>query len=488
MNEDYQIDHNEQSLDPADWDSMKNLAHQMVEDMFDYLKNISKQPVWKPIPEDVKKKLSVDIPLEPQSSESVYQDFKNYVLPYTKGGIHPRFFALVEGTGTPLGALADMLASTMNSNVCNGENTPMYVDNQVVQWCKQILNFPSFSSGMLVSGSSMANNIALTIARNNKVHDNVRVEGLVNVNKKMVVYCSTETHSCIQKSVEIIGLGTTALRRIPVNKNFQMEIDALKNTICEDIASGFIPICVVANAGTVNSGAIDPLCEINDLCKKYNLWFHVDGAYGAVAKLTDDYSDELLGIEYADSVGFDLHKWMYIPYEVGCVLIRNAEAHISTFSLNPEYLKIAKRGAMAGPESTNNLGFELSRGFKALKVWMSLKEHGLTKYKIQIAQNINQARYLTQLIQKNDFLELLAPQSLSIVCFRFWDSSLSEEKLDILNTEILLQLQEKGIATPSSTVLNGKFAIRVCIVNHRTKYYDLDIMLNEILKIGETLL
>ena len=475
----------EYTLDPEDWPAMEQLAVQMAGDMMAYLQGLENQPSWKPIPLEVKKYLEQKIPITPQSPEEVYQEFKDNILPYNKGNIHPRFFAWVQGTGTPLGALADLLASTMNPNVTIGEHTPMYVDKQVVEWCKQLLNFPSDSSGILVSGGSMANITALTVARNSFLGPTLRQEGLVKVNKQLVIYCSTETHSCILKAAEILGVGTNHVRKIGVNDSFEMKIDELKTTIQKDKANGLTPFAIVATTGTVNTGAIDPLEAIHHICQQFGLWMHIDGAYGALAKLDTHYADALKYIEKADSVAFDLHKWLFIPYEVGCTLIKDAAAHRASFAITPNYLLQTERGLAGGLDSINNYGFELSRGFKALKVWMSLKEHGRDKYAQLIAQNNRQAEYLGKKVEQTPSLELVAPVSMSIVCFRFVDKRLTEEQLNDLNEEILLQLQENGIASPSSTILNGKYCIRVCIVNHRTKNADLDLLLEKALEIGQ---
>jgi glutamate/tyrosine decarboxylase-like PLP-dependent enzyme len=382
-----------------------------------------------------------------------------------------------------LGALSDLLAAAMNPNVTIGEHAPMYVDKQVVEWCKQMLNFPASASGILLSGGSMANITALTVARNHQAH-HARENGVFQQTKPLLLYCSSETHSCVIKAAEIIGLGTRAVRIIRTNDDFQMDTAELETTITEDIANGFQPICVVATAGTVNTGAIDPLAAIHDICRKHGIWFHIDGAYGALCKLDPRYARELEVIEEADSVAFDLHKWLYIPYEVGCALFKNAEAHKNSFAITPNYLLQASRGLAAGPESMNNLGFELSRGFKALKVWMSIKEHGLQKYADMITQNNRQAEYLGAKITKNPHLRLLAAVSMSLVCYQFTDHHSGTEETNELNREILIRLQEQGIASPSSTILNNNFCIRVCIVNQRTRKSDLDLLVEHTVRIG----
>ena len=476
------------TLDPENWDQMRQLGHQMIDDLFDYWQSLRDQKIWKPIPLEVKEFLNQPIPENGQDPAEVYEDFKQYIFPYNKGNVHPRFFAWIQGTGTPLGVLADLLASGMNPNSTIGEHSAMYVDRQVVNWCKELMNFPPEASGILVSGGSMANITALTVARNSFGEEKIRQRGLKAASAQLVLYCSVETHSCIQKAAEIIGLGTDAVRKIGVNEHYEMNVDELEQQIQGDIQKGLLPFALVGTSGTVNTGAIDPMDELLGISRKYGLWFHVDGAYGALAKLDPKYAGRLKALESADSIAFDLHKWLYVPYEVGCTLIRDAKKHREAFAIMPNYLLQESRGLSGGLDSINNYGFELSRGFKALKIWMSLKEHGRTKYAQMIAQNNRQAEYLGRLVAQTPELELTAPVSMSITCFRMVYPGLSEEQLRELNREILLRLQEEGIASPSSTILNGKYTLRVANVNQRTQMGDMDLLVREILRIGREVL
>ena len=476
----------EKTLDPENWDEMRSLGHDMMDDVIDYLQNVRSRPVWTPFPNSSKEFLTEKLPQDSMDAKAVYKQFKKEIFPYTKGNIHPRFWAWVQGTGTPMGVMADMLASTMNPNVTIGEQSALYVDQQVVNWCKEMMGFPDSASGMLLSGASMANTTALIIARNTMLPD-VRKNGMQSEIKKPTIYLSKETHSCVIKAAEVIGIGSNNIRTLPVGDQYKIMIDKLEMQIKQDISEGFNPFCIVANVGTVNTGAIDDLTSISQLCKKYNLWFHIDGAFGALAKLTPEYQEELKPIELADSVAFDLHKWMYMPYEVACVLVKNNASHRDAFVIQPSYLLNHERGLAAGPDSLNNFGIELSRGFKALKVWMSLKEHGVKKYAEQIEKNIHQARYLATLIDRHKRLELLASVTLNIVCFRYNHGNSSEKKLNHLNKEIVMKIQEQGIASPSSTFLNGKYAIRVAITNHRSLTEDFDIFVDEVLRLGDEL-
>jgi aromatic-L-amino-acid decarboxylase len=474
----------DQNLDPKDWEAMRALGHQMVDDLIDYWAGIREQKIWRPIPDEVKEVFDQPIPEQGQSPEEVYREFKENIFPYNKGNVHPRFFAWIQGTGTPMGTFGDLLASGMNPNTAIGEHSAMYVDRQVVNWCKELMNFPSEASGILVSGGSMANITALTVARNSFGEEKIRQKGLKAASGQLLIYCSVETHSCIQKAAEIIGLGTDAVRKIGVNERFELDVQLLKAQLEEDLQAGFLPFCLVGTAGTVNTGAIDPMVDLLEISRAYGLWFHVDGAYGALGKLDPNYADALRAIEEADSLAFDLHKWLYVPYEVGCTLIRDAKKHRDSFAITPNYLLQEKRGLSGGLDSINNYGFELSRGFKALKVWMSIKEHGRAKYAAMIAQNNRHAAYLAELVEENPYLELTAPLSMSITCFRMIQPGWGEEALQALNKEILLRLQEEGIASPSSTILNGKYTLRIANVNQRTQREDMELLVREVLRIG----
>lgn len=478
----------DQTLDPKDWEAMRALGHQMVDDLIDYWAGIREQKIWRPIPDEVKQVFDLPIPEQGQSPEEVYREFKEYIFPYNKGNVHPRFFAWIQGTGTPMGTFGDLLASGMNPNTAIGEHSAMYVDRQVVNWCKQLMNFPAEASGILVSGGSMANITALTVARNSFGEEKIRQRGLKAASGQLLIYCSVETHSCIQKAAEIIGLGTDAVRKIGVNERFELDVHLLKEQLEDDLQAGFLPFCLVGTAGTVNTGAIDPIVELLEISRAYGLWLHVDGAYGALAKLDPIYASALRAIEEADSLAFDLHKWLYVPYEVGCTLIRDAKKHRDSFAITPNYLLQEKRGLSGGLDSINNYGFELSRGFKALKVWMSIKEHGRAKYAAMIAQNNRHAAYLAALVEQNPYLELTAPLSMSITCFRMIQPGWGEEALQMLNKEILLRLQEEGIASPSSTILNGKYTLRVANTNQRTRKEDMELLVREVLRLGKSII
>jgi len=410
------------------------------------------------------------------------------VLPHPMGNIHPRFWGWVIGTGTPFGMLAEMLAAGMNPNLGGGNHVANYVEAQVLDWCKEMLGFPAGASGLLVSGGSMANLVGLTVARNAKAEFDLRREGLCAAPRKMVLYGSAETHSSVHKSVEMLGLGSDAYRHIPVDAEFQIDLPALEAAIAADRAAGHYPFCVVGSAGTVNTGAFDDLEALVDICRREGMWFHVDGAFGALAALSPALSGLVAGMERADSIAFDLHKWLYMPIEVGCTLVRREEDHRRAFSLTPDYLAHGgERGLASGAHWFSDYGIQLSRGFRALKVWLSIKEHGIRKYGRLIQQNVDQARYLADLVDAAPQLERLAPAPLNIVCFRYRVDSLDETALNELNQELLIRLHESGAAVPSYTTLNGSYALRVAITNHRSRREDFEILVREVIRLGEEL-
>jgi len=481
----------EENLDPEDWDSMRDLGHQMLDDMFDHLKGVRDRPVWQHAPEEIKRHFNGPIPSDPELPEDIYKEFQKYILPYPIGNINPRFWGWVFGTGTVFGALADFLAASINTNSGGIDyHSAPYVERQLIDWFKGVFSFPASASGVLTGGCSEANLIGLAVARNTKAGYQIRQEGLQSPHPRLIVYASEQAHSSIQKAIELLGFGSEALRLIPVNDQFQIDLKALQTTIAQDRSNGHLPICVVGAAGTTNTGSIDDLISLAQICQRENLWFHVDGAFGVWAVLSPQAKGQLAGIEQADSLAFDLHKWMYLPYDIGALLVRNEEAHRKTFSLTPAYLSHGEGGrGMAGGDLVwlSDYDFKLSRNFRALKAWFSFKEHGILKYGRLIQQNIDQARYLAQLISASPELELAAPVSLNVVCFRFIQPGLDHDTLDSLNKQILVELQEQGIAAPSGTLIHGKFVLHVAHTNHRTLRKDFDILVKEVLRIGHQL-
>jgi aromatic-L-amino-acid/L-tryptophan decarboxylase len=478
----------EETLDPADWDALRALGHRMLDDMMTHLQTVRERPVWQPMPAEVAQAFTTPVPAEGAPAEQVYAEFLETVVPYNMGNIHPRFWGWVMGNGTPLGMLADMLAAGLNPNMGGGDHAGPRVEQQVINWLKEMLGYPAEASGLLVSGGSMANLVALTVARSARAGFDVRAEGLAAAPAPLTIYGSVEMHSSIQKAVELLGLGSQALRLIPVDADFRIDLALLRQAIEADIAAGRRPICLVGNAGAVNTGALDPLDALAGIAAEYDLWFHVDGAFGALAYLAPDLRPLLAGMERADSLAFDLHKWVYVPFECGCALVRNPDAHRRAFSLTPEYLSHADRGLAAGALWFSDYGVQLTRGFRALKVWMTLKNSGVDKIGRVIRQNVAQAAYLGRRVAEAPDLELLAPVALNVVCFRYVAPGLHGAALDALNTELLTRLQESGVAAPSGTRVRGAYAIRCAITNHRSRMADFDLLLDETRRLGAALL
>jgi aromatic-L-amino-acid decarboxylase len=478
------------TLDPDDWEGLRKLGHRMVDDMLEHMATLRQQPAWQPVPESVQARLDQPLPINPEPAEEVYEQFLANVLPYTSGNRHPRSWGWVRGNGTALGMLADMLASGINAHLGGGQQAPTLVEEQVLSWLKEMMGMPTGASGLLTSGGTMANVLGLAVARHAKAGFDVREEGLQGSHPRLLVYCSTEAHMWARKSVEFLGLGHQCLRQISVDESYRISIPALAAQIAADRSAGLRPIAVLGTAGTVGTGAVDDLAGLAELCREQDLWFHVDGAFGALLNVSPRYAPILRGMNQADSLAFDLHKWMYLPFDVGCVLIRDAEAHTAAFSAPASYLEPAERGMLAGGMAFSDRGLELTRNFKALKVWMSLKTHGVSSLAALIEQNMEQAQHLSDAIRADRELELLAPTAMNIVCFRYrpWKDGkrlpLDEETLNGLNRELVVRIQESGRYIVSGTVLGERYAIRVANTNHRSRMEDFDSLARDVVQTG----
>jgi len=473
------------SLDPADWPAYRRLAHKMLDAALDHVEGVADRPVWQPVPERVKQALARPLPVEAESTEAVCRDIRDLLLPYGNGNIHPRFFGWVHGSGTPGGIVAELMAAAMNANLGGREHAPVYVERQVIDWCRQLMGFPETASGLLVSGTSIATLVALTVARNHKAGHDVNLEGLSADDRRLIAYTSAEAHGCVAKAMQLLGLGAAALRAIPVDRDYRMDLEILAERIAQDRHAGFTPFCVIGTAGTVNSGAIDDLAAVAGICAREGLWFHVDGAFGALAVMSEALRPRLAGIERADSLAFDFHKWMHVPYDAGCVLVRDAALHRAAFSGRREYLAAGERGLAGGNPWFCEYGPELSRGFRALKIWFTLREQGVARLGAAIERNCRQARHLAARIEETPHLALLAPVSLNIVCYRYQPPGLDAAALDRLNQEIVADLQELGIAAPSTTRIGGALAIRVNITNHRSRERDFDELVAATVAVGD---
>lgn len=474
----------EETLDPPDWEKAQQFARQMVDDAVAHLKDVRERPIWRNMPEKVRNYYLEPVPNDPQPLDDVYRELKSNLVPYPMGNIHPRFWGWYMGAGNFTGALADFWAAIDGSNLGGGNTAPAQLDRQAVNWLKEIMGFPSGASGTLTSGGSMANMVGLTVARNKMAGVDVRLDGVTNLPQPLQFYASDQVHSCHQKAMETLGLGSRALRLVPSDADFRLNVAALNQMIADDRAAGMIPACVIATAGTTNTGSIDDLKAIGALCRREGVWFHVDGCIGALIKIAPEHSHLVEGIENADSLALDPHKWLHAPFEAGCALVRDRDLHYSTFALHGDYLEEKPRGVAAG-EYLFDYGFDLSRGFKALKVWMALKEHGVAKFGRLIDQNIAQGAYLTGLVEREKKLELMAPSAINIVCFRYRIDGADEAAHKAVNTEIMLRMQEEGTAVMTDTTIRGRHSLRAAINNHRTNRDDLVLLVSETVRLGD---
>lgn len=475
------------TLDPADWEAFRTLAHRMVDDSIKHLQTLGDHPPWQPMPPETRESIASELlPRQGQGEASAYRQFAEHVLPFTNGNRHPRFWGWIQGNGTPLGMMADMLAAGMNAHLAGLDQAPKLVELKVIEWLAELMGFPQDSSGVLMSGGTMANLIGLAVARHAKAGYDVREHGMHGATR-MTVYTSTEVHSWAQKACELFGMGSQSLRKVPVDADLRLDIRALEEMMAADRTRGFRPFCVVGTAGTVNSGAIDDLNAIADCCATHKLWFHVDGAFGALAALSAQLRPRVSGMERADSVAFDLHKWGYLPYEIACVLVKDRVAHEGAFALTPSYLTDEGRGVIAGGLPFANRGPELTRSFKALKVWLSFKAHGVDAIARVIEQNVEQANAFAKRIAELPNVVLSAPTSLNIVCFRFAPPAMSPESQDAHNKEVLLQVQESGLAIVSGSRIADRYVIRVACSNHRSTWDDFETLLVGLREIDERL-
>jgi aromatic-L-amino-acid/L-tryptophan decarboxylase len=470
------------TLDPSNWKEFRRQAHEMLDDMVDYLENIRERPVWQPIPTAVRTWFRRGVPVLPMDLDRVHEEFMQHVVPFSAGNVHPGFMGWVHGGGTPVGMLAEMLAAGLNANLGGRDHAPVEVERQVVSWVREIFGFPEGATGLFVTGTSMANLIAVVVARDSELGFQVRKDGVAANSKRLAAYGSSAVHGCIAKAMDISGVGSDGLRRIATDSRHRIDVEALQQAIHNDRRDGFTPFLVVGSAGTVDTGAIDDLAALANLCQREKLWFHVDGAYGALGMLASDIAPRLRGIERADSLAFDFHKWGHVPYDAGFILVRDGQLHQQSFESSPAYLKREVRGLAAGAPWPCDFGPDLSRGFHALKTWFTLKVHGIQTLGAVISQTCELARYLESLIAESAELELLAPVELNIVCFRY-----RTEDSDRINAQIVVDLQECGSVAPSTTSLNGALAIRAAIVNHRTSRSEIRTLLTETLALGRAL-
>ena len=459
------------SLDPSDWATFRNQAHALLDDLITHIETIRERPVWQPPPAASQERFRQPLPHRERDLASVLGDVRTHIIPYATGNLHPGFMGWVHGAGTPIGMLAEMVAGGLNMN-CGGRNhIGLHVEKQIALWMAEALGYPGTASGVFLTGSSMANFAALTVAKVKACGPGIREGGLGEFGGRLTAYTSVEAHGCITQAMELSGLGSANLRKIGVDASGRMDVAKLEMAIEADRSAGLSPFLIVATAGTVNTGAIDPLEYISEVARKEGLWFHVDGAIGALAAFSPALRPLISGIEKSDSVALDFHKWGHVPYDAGFLLVRDHAAHKAAFSNSAAYLQRSERGAAAGETWPCDLGPDLSRGFRALKTWMTIETLGTDRMGDAMLANCLTARYLSEKVQRSPVFELKAPVSLNIVCFGVRGAD------GRVNRELVLDLHESGIAVPSWTRIDGQTVIRCAIVNHRTTREDIDRMM-----------
>jgi glutamate/tyrosine decarboxylase-like PLP-dependent enzyme len=477
-----------------DLDADRAAAHRAVDLAFDRLATVAGRPVYRRVPTQVRARLAeAPLPQRGQPVDAILDEFAATVAPYPMGNGHPRFFGWGNPPPVPIGAIADLLAAALNPSCAGGDHAATYVERAAVRWLMELIGFPTTGSmGLLVSGGSMASLTGLAAARHwaaKRDGWDARAEGLQGRRSPLVLYVSTEGHTALRKGAELLGIGSANVRLVPVDAAFRFDLDTLAAAITADRARGARPFCVAASAGTVNTGAIDPLDRLADLCASEGLWFHVDAALGGFGVLDPTVADRYVGIERADSVAIDPHKWLAVPYECGCVVLRDEALLRDTFSLVPPYLRAEEDKGIGGPPWYAEYGFQQTRGFRALKLWMCLRHLGREGYARIVARQIALTRRLAALVDAASDLERLAPVETSVVCFRYVPAHRRDDEtaLDALNRAIVETVQTGGEVFLTQAVLNERFALRANIFHYDTSEADIDALVAVVRKTGTAL-
>jgi len=468
-------------LDPTP-DEIGDWGNSVIQLMAEYLGGLRDHKVYRHISSrDIRDSLDPALPSKGIDFDALLKVFRENIIPFSRQNAHPRMFGYVQSPGTPLAAFADLLASTLNANltVWRSAPAPVELERLTIDWIRQILGFNAQAGGLFVSGGSMANLAAIAAARQAKDDSSGRLR----------IYASSETHFSIAKAAALLGIGRENVRLVDVDECFKIRVDDLVAKITADLEAGYLPFCVVANAGTVNTGAVDPLAEIREIADRFQLWMHVDGSYGAFAVLAKSARKLFAGLERADSIALDPHKWLYLPVDVGCVIYRAPEIARAAFAHEAEYTRIIGEKADEA-FAFWDYGPELSRRFRALKVWMLLKGVGLDSLGEAIESNLACARYLESMVRASDDFEMVAPVELSIFCLRHVPVQLrnkSPQAIDAFNERLLIALQRDGSSYLSNATLAGRFALRGCVLNYRTTLRDMEILLNDLRRVAGSL-
>ena len=473
------------SLDISN-EALDEISSQAARLVAEYFTHIAERPVMAPNHAGKTKSLvNVELPAEGRPLDQLLDECRT-VMDLSRHNGHPRFFGYVASPSTPIGAYADLIASALNANITCWRSGPAgtEIEQLVVRWLGSLIHYDDNAKGLLTSGGSMANMIALLIAGRRKEPEASR-KGLWNAGSPMTIYASEEVHMSIAKAADVLGFGRDNVRVVGCDERHRMRVDELVSHLQADRSTGLRPVCVVASAGTVNTGAIDPLNQIAEVAREHDLWFHVDGAYGAPGAMDGTKKDLFAGLERADSVSLDPHKWLYVPVDAGCLLFRDAVA-AAVFTEDADYIQIhglAEDAAFAYWD----YGIELSRRFRALKVWLTLGYYGARRIAEAVSKDIALAAYMGELVSNADDFELLAPVELSICCFRYVPKHTNETDLNHLNEKIMSAVQKGGRAYLSNATVNGKFALRACITNFRTTKADIEETLEVVRQAAKTL-
>ncbi|WP_051943157.1 pyridoxal phosphate-dependent decarboxylase family protein [Streptacidiphilus rugosus] len=466
----------------------RSAARQAADLIADYLDGLPDRPVWTPMSAEAREAL-LELPLPEQGTglDALLGEVAAKVLPHPMGNGHPRFFGWVNAAPAPAGVLGAFAATAVNPSSAGGDHADVHLERSVVRWLAELVGFPHpAGGGLLTSGASMATIVALGAARNRAAAGlgvDVREAGLSAL-PPLVGYVSAETHSCVRKAAELLGLGSRHLRTVATDAAGHLDPVALRLEIAEDLAAGRVPFLVAASAGTVNTGAVDDLDALADVCAEFGLWLHVDGAYGAFGRLDPASAHRYAGLERADSLALDPHKWLGVPVDCGCVLVRDAEQLRGTFSLVPPYLRDDAAGGLGW---FSEYGIEQTRPFRSLKVWATIAASGREGIVRDVSRCCALARTLGELVTAADDLELLAPVETSIVAFRYRPAGLDEETLHRVNALLPVAVQERGEAFVTGTVLGGREAVRACLLNAATTEQDLRVLLDEVREAGAAL-
>jgi glutamate/tyrosine decarboxylase-like PLP-dependent enzyme len=474
-------------------EEFRSIGYKLVDDVGEFMGSISERPVTTgDSPSKLRDLIGrSSLPERGENASRLLEKTANLLFEHSLFNGHPKFLGYITSSAAPIGVLAELLAAAVNPNVGGWILSPVAteIELQTVQWIAEMIGYHSNCGGLLVSGGNMANFVSFLTARHAKANWNLREKGMLcEEATKMRVYASSEVHTWIHKAADISGLGTDSIRWIPTNSRLQIDTKALRQQIDTDLENGEKPFLVIGTAGSVSTGAIDPLTGLADICKEYSLWFHVDGAYGAFAAVLPEAPKEFQGMKEADSVAVDPHKWLYSPLEAGCALVKNTRQLVEAFSYHPLYYKFDD---VDGETTTSLVDFgpQNSRGFRALKVWLGLKQVGRSGYEEMIRDDILLSRKLFHLAEAHPELEAFT-HNLSITTFRYRPSDLKinhediETYLNELNSELLTRLQQGGEAFVSNAVLDGKYLLRACIVNFRTGLKDIEELPEIICRIG----